>query len=140
MKDKDQKYNELIGRIRSERPTPDNPQELTSEILSSIERLSCDEKISSGRSMMEMPLKIIFRVSSVAAVLLISLFILERSAPVVSPVQSVSVSGYSSYSSMDIENIEKDEVRDVVSVVVRERQNQRRERRSFYEGIVNKHQ
>jgi hypothetical protein len=131
MKDKDRKYNELIGRIKAGKPEPDDSQLLISEILSAIHELE-DKPKSFGL------LKYISWVSSVAAVLLLGLFLDEICEPIASPVQKLSASNYH-FPSLIEQDIEEDSLMNEISRIVIERRELQKKRETFYMNIVNKH-
>jgi len=117
MEDSNQKYNELVGLIKAKTPTLENSQDFTAEILSAVDRLK--NKSVKNR------LKYVSWVSSVAATLLLGLFLLEISKPIES-----NVSNHNFYSLIDF----KDATLTEINHIVREKQEYRK-KREFYMSI-----
>lgn len=116
MKTKDQKYNELIRRIKTLKPALDDPGVLTSNILSAVEKLSDKPKIN----MTFMVLRAVSWASSIAAVLLLGIFLEGQFTPIVPPTQKTNVSNYGSYS-LTGGDIEEGGTLDKINGIVREK-------------------
>lgn len=134
MKTKDQKYNELIRRIKTLKPALDDPGVLTSNILSAVEKLSDKPKIN----MTFMVLRAVSWVSSIAAVLLLGIFLEGQFTPIVPPTQKTNVSNYGSYS-LTGGDIEEGGTLDKINGIVREKRKLKKERKFFYANIANKY-
>lgn len=125
----DEKYKILIEQIKEIQPVMANPQKLTADIMSSVQ--STGVKKTGTRFLM-----IISWASSVAAVLLLALFITEKSASVESPVQSKwSVPNYASLEQIEVEADSQDNIKSVV----RFKAERQKERESFYSKLANKY-
>lgn len=130
MSDKDQKYNELIALIKANKPALDHPEILTSEIMSAVGKLPL--KAKSSRS-----LKFISWVSSVAAVLLVGLFLSERSVSTVPSTQDIHISTYGSSFATEVSS-ENGNTLNMIHDVVKEKREFNKRRESFYVNLIKK--
>ena len=135
MKNSDQKYDDLINRIKTVRPTLSDPQGLSAEIMSVIGELP-------DRTKPNRALKIVALGSSVAAILLFGVFLSEYSIPQTTPyTKQINTSNNTFLPSIDINSDRgKENLYDTLNDIVREKREQREAREIFYETIINRHQ
>ena len=129
---KDQKYNELINRIKTEKPELDNPQMLTADILIAVEKIANNFRINRA-------LRLISWASTTAAVLLIGLFLIERPSSIIYPAQKTSYSNYNSYTLTETE-IDGTATLNTINSIVRKKREYNRRLESFRISVANKYQ
>ncbi len=124
MKNDEQKYDTLIARIRNTTPRLSDPQRLTADIMTSVEKLSQPPKPSRA-------LRSITWISSVAALFFMGLFLTEHSISTPTSVQHTATLNYISYSPTDKAHF-------VTSV--KEKRETRERTKTFYKNMITKYQ
>ena len=131
----DQKYDNLINRIKTTSPPLSDPQELSTEIMSIIGKLPNRPKTS-------IVLKSIALTSSIAATLLLGVFLSEHLiAPAAPYTEQINISNNTLYSPVDF-NSDRDNDNSLshLNNIIREKREQREARETFYATIINKYQ
>ena len=134
MNNENDKYIELIRQLKAAQVTLPNPQKLTSRTMLSIEAMSKKKSYIK-------PLTVIFWTSSIAAALLIGLFLprkffsstnVEHKNLNVSPNYNLPVVGNNIYS-------EKSTVFNEFNRLIQLKKERQEAQRSFYLTLINKH-
>lgn len=132
MNDKDRKYEEMLNRIKAQSPVPNDPQGLSDEIMSEVRRTPNQGKTNEA-------LKRVAMVSSVAATLLLGLFMTQHTTPKTVHPSETNVSSYSSYSEATI-NGKEGSTLEIVNQMIKERKEWNKKQAALYKGISNKYQ
>lgn len=127
MNKEDRTYDEWLNRVKSTRLQPDDPQQLTETILSGVEKLPQERKTNRFLLFASWG-------TSIAAILLVGLFVVERvalpsyeeapsSIPLIS-VTTVPVSYDDSLEQMDMQ--------ERISYIMQQKKERAKERQTFY--------
>lgn len=132
MNDKDRKYEEMLNRIKTQSPAPNNPQGLSDEIMSAVRRTPNQGKTNEV-------LKRVAMISSVAATLLLGLFMTQHTTPRTVNTSETNVLSYSSYSEATI-NGKEGSTLEIVNQMIKERKEWNKKQAALYKGISNRYQ
>ena len=132
MNDRDRKYEKMLNRIKAQSPAPNDPQGLSDEIMSAVRRTPNQGKTNEV-------LKRVAMVSSVAATLLLGLFMTQHTTPKTVNPSETNVSSYSSYSEATI-NGKEGSTLEIVNQMIKERKEWNKKQSALYEGISNRYQ
>lgn len=132
MNDRDRKYEKMLNRIKAQSPAPNDPQGLSDEIMSAVRRTPNQGKTNEV-------LKRVAMVSSVAATLLLGLFMTQHTTPKTVNTSETNVSIYSSYSEATI-NGKEGSTLEIVNQMIKERKEWNKKQTALYKGISNKYQ
>lgn len=125
----DEQYNELVGLLKAQQPCLTDPQKLTSDIMAMV---NSSPKKSESVGL----LRVVAWVSSIAALLLLGLFLYELPNSFDDLNRNNAV--LPSYvSSMQLENAEP---LDQINIIVRLKQERHKERELFYSNFIKKRQ
>ncbi len=128
MDNQNEKYNELVSRIKSEGLLLDDSQAMISEIMNCIEEMPDKQKRNRSFSLF-------YWVSNVAAVLVLGLFVLETSTSIPKQTCEKSVSEHIPYSLVET-NVREDVTSGEINDLLKERRERQKMIQSFYMGIV----
>lgn len=131
MKDRDQKYEEILNRIKTQSPTLHDPQGLSAEIMSTVRRTPNQGKTNEV-------LKRVAMISSVAATLLLGLFMTQHTTQKTANAYRTDVSNYSNYSEATIKGKEENTL-EIVNRMIRERKEWDKKQATLYERISNRY-
>lgn len=132
MNDRDRKYEEMLNRIKAQSPVPNDPKGLSDEIMSAVRRTPNQGKTNEA-------LKRVAMVSSVAATLLLGLFMTQHTTPKTVNTSETNVLSYSSYSEATI-NGKEGSTLEIVNQMIKERKEWNKKQAALYEGISNRYQ
>ncbi|MFV0398615.1 MAG: hypothetical protein ACK5JU_11480 [Bacteroidales bacterium] len=132
MNDRDRKYEKMLNRIKVQSPAPNDPQGLSDEIMSAVRRTPNQGKTNEV-------LKRVAMVSSVAATLLLGLFMTQHTTPKTVNTSETNVSSYSSYSEATI-NGKEGSTLEIVNQMIKERKEWNKKQAALYKGISNRYQ
>lgn len=132
MNDRDRKYEKMLNRIKAQSPAPNDPQGLSDEIMSAVRRTPNQGKTNEV-------LKRVAMVSSVAATLLLGLFMTQHTTPKTVNTSETNVLSYSSYSEATI-NGKEGSTLEIVNQMIKERKEWNKKQAALYKGISNRYQ